>query len=383
MMTAFIVFCVVMAFAAMSTVVYPLLRPLPAAAKGEPLVPKAAPLAFALSVVIGIAAVLLYKNISTFPWNDPMSAQAVPAGHGSLGDQASMDEIVTKLEQRLQQKPNDREGWRMLGRTYLITGKPAKAAEAYQRAAALSQMRDPALELDMAEALVLSEDPAQQPRAKEIIDEALAADGGNQKALWYQGVMAARAGDNAQAKTSWMKLLEQNPPQEIRDVIVSQLAEIGVNVPGAPANSASPAMAASAQGGMPAAGPMAAGADVGTGTAPKGRTIHVSVKVDPSIAGKVKPGVPLFVSARQPGIPGPPLAAVRLMSDELPASVTLSDANSMIQGRDLSSVDDVEVVARVAFGGSVMTASGDLVGSAVQKKGGSDQLEVVIAKVEP
>ena len=383
MMTAFIVFCVVMALAAMATVVYPLLRPLPVAANGEPLVPKAASLAFALSVVIGIAAVLLYRNVTTFPWNDPMSAQSVPAGHGALGDQASMDEIVAKLEQRLQQKPNDREGWRMLGRTYLITGKPARAAEAYQRAAALSQLRDPALELDLAEALVLSDDPAQQPRAKEIIDEALAADGGNQKALWYQGVMAARGGDNAQAQRSWMKLLEQNPPQEIRDVIVSQLAEIGVNVPGAPANAASPAMVASAQGGAAAVSPMTAGGDVGAGTTPKGRTIHVSVKVDPAIASKLKPGVPLFVSARQPGIPGPPLAAVRLMSDELPASVTLSDANSMIQGRDLSSVDDVEVVARVAFGGSVMTASGDLVGSAVQKKGGSDQLEVVIAKVEP
>src|SRR4030095_156298 len=98
---------------------------------------------------------------------------------------------------------------------------------------------------------------------------------------------------------------------------------------------------------------------------PRGRTIQVRVTLDPALSSRLKPGVPLFVSARQPGIPGPPLAAIRLMAHQLPAHVTLSDANAMIEGRDLSSVDDVEVVARVAFSGSVMSSSGDLVGSAV------------------
>ena len=104
--------------------------------------------------------------------------------------------------------------------------------------------------------------------------------------------------------------------------------------------------------------------------AAQGRTIRVAVSIDPAVAAKLRPGTPLFVSARQPGIPGPPLAAVRLTADQLPTTVTLSDANSMIEGRNLSSVDDVEIIARVAFGGTAITASGDLVGSAVQKKGG-------------
>jgi hypothetical protein len=97
----------------------------------------------------------------------------------------------------------------------------------------------------------------------------------------------------------------------------------------------------------------------------------------------MKPGVTLFVSARQPGIPGPPLAAVRLTSDQLPTTVVLSDANTMIEGRDLSSVADVEVVARVAFAGTPAITSGDLLGSAVHKKGGGEELDVVIARVQP
>ena len=128
---------------------------------------------------------------------------------------------------------------------------------------------------------------------------------------------------------------------------------------------------------------MMAGPPGNPAATPAGRTIRVAVSVDPSIASKIKPGVPLFVSARQPGIPGPPLAAVRLTSDELPTTVTLSDANSMIEGRNLSSVDDVEIVARVAFGGTAITASGDLIGSAVQKKGGGPEMGVVISKIQP
>lgn len=366
-MTAFIVFCAALALVAMFLVAYPLLRPLPVAARGEPVVPKAAPLAFALAVVIGIGAALVYGQTSNFPWNDPLSASSVPAGHGAAGDAASMEQIVSQLEERLRAKPNDLEGWRMLGRSYLITGNPAKAADAYERAASLSSTPDPALQLDLAEALVLGGDPTGQARAKTIIAEALAADPNSQKALWYDGLMAAQAGDKATAEKDWRKLLEQNPPPEIREVIVNQLAGIGVTVAGA----APPAMAAAGGGGM--------GGDV----APKGRTINITVKVDPALVGQLKPGTPLFVSAREPGIPGPPIAAVRLTSDDLPASVTLSDANSMIAGRDLSSVNDVEVVARVALGGTVAMSSGDLLGSAVQKKGGDDKLEVVIAKVQP
>jgi cytochrome c-type biogenesis protein CcmH len=266
----------------------------------------------------------------------------------------------------------------MLGRTYLVGGNAAKAAESYEKANALAPQKDIDLQLDLAEALVLTDDPAVQPRAKAIIDEALAGDANNQKALWYQGVIAVRGGDNETAKKNWTKLLEGNPPPEIRDVITAQLKELGVEV-AAGAGSAGPAMAAAA-GGM-GAGPMSGGS--GGGGASTGRTIRVSVKVDPSLAGNVKPGAVLFVAAREPGIPGPPIAAKRMTTDDLPAVVVLSDADTMIAGRDLSSVNDVEIVARVAYGGTAVTASGDLIGRAVQKKGGSENLDVVINQVQP
>jgi cytochrome c-type biogenesis protein CcmH len=376
-MSVFVAVVALMVLAAIALLIYPLLRPLPAAA-GEPAIPKAAPLAFALAVAIGLGAIALYANVNNFPWDNPVAAEALPAGHGEMGAAGAMNEVTATLEARLAKDPNDREGWRMLGRTYLVGGNAVKAAESYEKANALAPQKDIDLQLDLAEALVLTDNPAVQPRARAIIDDALAADANNQKALWYQGVIAVRAGDNETAKKNWMKLLEANPPPEIRDVITAQLKELGVEV-GAGAAAAGPAMAA-AGGGM-GAGPMSGG--MGGDAAPAGRTIRVSVKVDPSLAGKVKPGATLFVAAREPGIPGPPIAATRITTDDLPAVVVLSDANTMIAGRDLTSVNDVEIVARVAYGGTAVTASGDLIGRAVQKKGGSENLDVVINQVQP
>jgi cytochrome c-type biogenesis protein CcmH len=188
--------------------------------------------------------------------------------------------------------------------------------------------------------------------------------------------MAIRADDKETAKARWTRLLEQNPPEEIRKIVSQQLTELGVEVPTMAASAAPPAMDGGMSGGMtPAA--------EAEGPPPAGRTLRIAISVDPKVADKMKPGVTLFVSARQPGIPGPPLAAVRLTSDQLPTTVVLSDANSMMEGRNLSSVDDVEVVARVAFGGTAVTASGDLVGKAQQKKGGAEDVAIVIDQVAP
>jgi cytochrome c-type biogenesis protein CcmH len=372
--SAFLVVVALMVIGAIALVTYPLLRPQPAATRSEPAAPRAAPLAFALAVAVGLGAIGLYAKLNTFPWDNPLSVEAVPAGHGAMGTAGSMNEVTASLEARLARDPNDREGWRMLGRTYLVGGNAAKAAESYEKANALAPQKDIDLQLDLAEALVLTDDPAVQPRAKAIVDDALAADAENQKALWYQGVIAVRAGDNETAKRNWTKLLAGNPPPEIRDVIAAQLKELGVEVA---AGTAAPGAPMAAAGGGMGAGPM------GSGVAPTGRTIRVSVKVDPALAGNVKPGTTLFVAAREPGIPGPPIAATRITTDDLPAVVVLSDANTMIAGRDLSSVNDVEIVARVAYGGTAVTASGDLIGRAVQKKGGSENLDVVINQVQP
>ena len=151
-MSAFVAVVALMVIAAVALVIYPLLRPLPAVAKGEPETKKAAPLAFALAVVVALGAVALYSQINNFPWHNPTAAEPLPPGHGSMGAGGSMEAVTAALEARLQKEPNDLEGWRMLGRTYLVSGNAAKAASAYEQANSIAPSKDMGLTLDVAEA---------------------------------------------------------------------------------------------------------------------------------------------------------------------------------------------------------------------------------------
>lgn len=372
MSTSFLIACVVMIVAALALVLVPLLRNVPGEGKNKAPLPRSVPLAVVLMIGLPLAATAFYGSTSNFPWSNQGALGAGAGGHAQDG--GSMDEVVAQLEERLKKNPGDLEGWQMLGRSYLVSNRFEQAVSAYEKASALTGGKNPEIELDLAEALVLVDNPASQDKAKGIIDAALAADGNNQKALWYSGLMAMRAGDNETAKARFTKLLESDPPQQIRDILVAQLERLGAPVP-AMAGASPPA-------GM---GGMGAGMGGGSGTAPTptGRTIRIAVSLDPALAANLKPGIPVFVSAREAGIPGPPIAAVRITSDELPTTVVLSDANSMIEGRTLSSVDEVQVVARVAFGGTPVTTSGDLTGQASHRKGAPADLNVVIDKVAP
>ena len=375
-MTTFLLLSAAMIVAALVLLLLPLLRTEPAIVKGQPDAPRAVPIAVVMMIALPLGAAALYGNLSNFPWDDPAAAAASAGGHAKDG--GSMEQVISQLEARLQASPGDSEGWRMLGRTLLVSGRASDAVAAYEKASSLTGGKDPNVELDLAEALVLTDNPEVMPRAKAIIDAALAADGSNQKALWYSGLMALRAGDSDTTKARWTKLLEGNPPEEIRQLVVAQLEAIGVGPPAQAAATESPP----AMGGMGGGG-MGGGMGGGAASPASGRTIRVAVTVDPALTGKMKPGSVVFVSAREAGIPGPPLAAVRISSDELPTTVVLSDANAMVEGRNLSSVDEVQVVARVAFGGTAMVASGDLIGEARHRKGAAPDLGVVIDKVSP
>jgi cytochrome c-type biogenesis protein CcmH len=340
---------------ALALLLVPLLRNVPAESKGQAALPRAVPLAVLLMIGLPLAATAFYGATSNFPWDNQA---LLGEGGAHAQDGGSMDEVTTQLVARLNANPGDLEGWRMLGRTYLVSSRFNEAVAAYEKASALSGGKDMAVELDLAEALVLTEKPENQARAQGMIDAALAADPISQKALWYSGILAARSGDAETAKARFNKLLELDPPPQIREILVAQLEQLGVAVPAA------------------AGAPAAAGESTG-------RTLRVAVAVDPALATRLKPGTLVFVSAREAGIPGPPIAAVRVTSDELPTTVVLSDANAMIEGRNLSSVDELQIVARVAFGGSAVPASGDLSGETRHQKGAPADLKIVIDKVAP
>jgi cytochrome c-type biogenesis protein CcmH len=359
--TAFALVCAVMIAAAIACVAVPLLRRRHDVEGGAEAPPRSLPTALVWLLTLPLAAVACYLVVSNYPWRDPAALASTPSEQPPPPD-PGVEEMIGRLEARLQQAPGEVDGWKLLGRSYLMTNRPERAVDAYQRAHELSGGQDLGIKLDLAEAMLLADDPALADRAKQLLDEALREKPTNAKGLWYSGVVALRSNDVPVAIERWSTLLEQDPPPEIREILSRQLAELGATVPAGAAASAQPAP--------------------GTAQA-SGRSIEVSVTLDPRLLGRAPPGTAVFVSARQPGIPGPPLAVVRAQTGSWPLVVTLSDANAMLAGRNLSSVDDVEITARVAFGGTAVTAPGDFVGRAVRKRDESGTLTVTIDTISP
>jgi cytochrome c-type biogenesis protein CcmH len=349
--TGFFLAAAAMLVAALALILVPLLRRHTDASADRAVVAPATITGVITAIVVPIVAVGLYLGITSYPWRG-QGPSVAPSTQPS-----SIEEAIAKIEARLAAHPDDATGWRMLGRSRVMTGRYAQAVTAYDKAIALTGGLDPGLRLDLAEALVLTNDAAGQARARQLVDEVLKSDPANQKALWYSGVIALRNDDAETAKQRFRALLAQEPPGEIRGILETQLAAL--------------------EGVSPAQG-SDDGAAVTASSAARGRIIRVAVSMDAGLASRLKTVVPVFVSARQPGIPGPPLAAVRLTSEALPATVELSDANAMIEGRNLSSVDEVEVSARVAFGGTAITAPGDLVGSARSRRSSQEEVAITI-----
>ena len=68
---------------------------------------------------------------------------------------------------------------------------------------------------------------------------------------------------------------------------------------------------------------------------------------------------------------------------ELPTLVSLSDAQSMVEGRDLSMFAEIELLARVSLSGTPGAASGDWFGSLLVRPADNDSVVLTIDKQVP
>jgi cytochrome c-type biogenesis protein CcmH len=68
----------------------------------------------------------------------------------------------------------------------------------------------------------------------------------------------------------------------------------------------------------------------------------------------------LFVMIRTPGVAaGPPIGVRRIIGPSLPLEITISDRDSMLQERQISSEAQLQIQARLSLSGSPGARSGD------------------------
>lgn len=160
---------------------------------------------------------------STTPTSD--QEPAVPDAAEDQG--AMIRTMVDGLAQRLQSNPDDVEGWKRLGRSYLVLNEPQRAQDAYARAMALTPT-DVAALTGYASATMLVPGTVTVPKESiETLRDLLASQSDDPAALWLLGVAEAEAGHNAQAKTLLNRLLTQLPPDSAAyRTVQSRLAQV-------------------------------------------------------------------------------------------------------------------------------------------------------------
>ena len=122
--------------------------------------------------------------------------------------------MVKQLAAKLEENPNDADGWLKIGRAYMVMGDPDKSADAYERAAKLKP-GDVSVPLQEVEALLDNRTPeAPIPqRAIALLRKIEAANPKEPQALWLLGVSAAQADQPGEAVGYWTRLLAQLPAE--------------------------------------------------------------------------------------------------------------------------------------------------------------------------
>lgn len=180
---------------------------------------------YAIAAGIPLVAVILYLVLAKFVTH-PVTPEAPFSGSpdGQMTQQ-QIETNVAKLAQRLEQNPNDAQGWTMLARSYLNTEKYSEASNAYARATALnSDDADLLIEYAFVLAMTNNRQLAGQPR--ELIAKALQIEPENAKALELAGSAEFQAKNYKAAIEYWEKVLAKSPPKsELATTVTARINE--------------------------------------------------------------------------------------------------------------------------------------------------------------
>lgn len=314
-----------------------------------------------LTVAIPTGAAALYWQLGTPGALSPGSG----AHFGAKVTPQEVDAMVAKLAARLEQSPDDGNGWALLARSYLVMQRYPESLAAYERAATL--LKDNADVLaDYADAAAVAQDGRLDGKPLQLLERALAIDPAQWKALALAGTAAFNRKDFGKAIDYWERLLSRaEPGSDMARTVASNIEE------------------ARQLGGIDAQAKVTASAETKSPPQAVPGRVEGTVTLSAQLAGKSAPADTVFVFARAAEGPRMPLAIQRFQVKDLPLKFRLDDSQAMSPAMKLSNFADVVVGARVSKAGSATPQSGDLQGYSKPVKVGAAGVAVVIDQVVP
>lgn len=316
----------------------------------------------AIALLVPLIAVALYALLGSPATVLPEEVQVQRAT-------ADMEQMVAKLAAKLEQNPDNPQGWAMLARSYKSLGRWDEAERAFGRIGPELD-RNAELLAEYAEMLV-QKNQGFAERPSELIQQALRLEPNNMLALFLGGGDAFARGRYAEAAALWDRLLPQlEPGSEDARMVESSIAkarERGGGVGGTAKESAKGSAKAPAKAATRAAA----------------KSVSGRVELAAALKDQARPDDVVFIFARAVDGPRMPLAAQRARVADLPLDFVLDDGQALMPEATISSAQQLRVEVRVSKSGKATPGKGDLTGKSAAVKPGAKGLRIVIDQVDP
>lgn len=163
-----------------------------------------------------VAGALAAGSVAGYAWlgtagaeDQPLAARKTEA----LVQKAQAGDIGSRIQllvETVEKNPDSFEDWWLLARSYAATGDNASAADAYRRAAELSD-NDPGVLSAYAEAMTLA-NGNKVPQAAKILFQQIRAETGDPRARYYLALAKAQSQDFKGALEDWAALAADSEP---------------------------------------------------------------------------------------------------------------------------------------------------------------------------
>ncbi len=185
---------------------------------------------------LGIYGYLGSPGLDNLPYaardieQERQAREADPTDDKAVSEMAG---LVDRLEAKLDENPDNLQGWLMLGRSAISLGQYPRALKAYEQALQLDP-DSPTVLVDYAETMIFSDQGRVSEQALKALGNARRLNAANPKARYYMALASAQAGDLQKAMQEWVDLLAISLPdapwrQTVEAQLVAAAEETKIN----------------------------------------------------------------------------------------------------------------------------------------------------------
>ncbi len=263
----------------------------------------------------------------------------------SLAEQPkTVEDMIKRLEDTVRLQPESVDAWYFLGRTYMSEQRPKEAAHAYEKTIELVG-RQPDLLGQWAQALYFANGNKWSAELQSLLDEALSQDPNEATSLGLLGIAAFEDKRFQDAIDAWTQLSKSLDPQDPS----YQAIQTGIE-------RARSSLAETPQANAETNATQDTAAAEPAPAAVSDYKLLIDVTISDEMLKQTSGTDTVFVFARAESGPPMPLAAKRLTVADLPASIALTDEDSLLPQLKLSSIGRVKLQASVSSSGDAMQA---------------------------